>query len=78
MAAPIALEPIGTVDSPIQEALDDVWGGVAARITLDGTPVLDIKPYFTEFAPRHAARQPAWSRELMAGYWQSGGSGGAS
>lgn len=37
---------------------------------IDGTPVLDIKPYFAEFAPRGDVRQPTWSRELMAGYWQ--------
>jgi tRNA (adenine37-N6)-methyltransferase len=37
---------------------------------IDGTPVLDIKPYFAEFGPRGDVRQPAWSRELMAGYWQ--------
>ncbi len=36
---------------------------------IDGTPVLDIKPYFAEFGPRGDVRQPAWSRELMAGYW---------
>lgn len=37
---------------------------------IDGTPVLDIKPYFAEFGPRGDVRQPQWSRELMAGYWQ--------
>jgi tRNA-Thr(GGU) m(6)t(6)A37 methyltransferase TsaA len=36
---------------------------------IDGTPVLDLKPYFTEFGPRGEVRQPAWSRELMADYW---------
>jgi tRNA-Thr(GGU) m(6)t(6)A37 methyltransferase TsaA len=36
---------------------------------IDGTPVLDIKPYMTEFAPRSPVRQPDWSRELMSGYW---------
>jgi tRNA-Thr(GGU) m(6)t(6)A37 methyltransferase TsaA len=36
---------------------------------IDGTPVLDVKPYMAEFAPRGEVRQPAWSRELMAGYW---------
>ena len=34
---------------------------------IDGTPVLDIKPYMQEFAPREPVRQPAWSCELMAG-----------
>jgi tRNA-Thr(GGU) m(6)t(6)A37 methyltransferase TsaA len=36
---------------------------------IDGTPVLDIKPFMTEFAPRRPANQPSWSRELMAGYF---------
>jgi len=36
---------------------------------IDGTPVLDIKPYMAEFAPRGAVRQPSWSHELMRGYW---------
>jgi tRNA-Thr(GGU) m(6)t(6)A37 methyltransferase TsaA len=36
---------------------------------VDGTPVLDIKPYMNEFGPRGAVRQPAWATELMAGYW---------
>lgn len=36
---------------------------------IDGTPVLDIKPYVREFAPRGEVRQPAWISELMAGYW---------
>lgn len=36
---------------------------------IDGTPVVDLKPYFAEFGPRGAVRQPAWSHELMAGYW---------
>ena len=36
---------------------------------IDGTPVLDVKPYMQEFAPRGAVRQPAWSHELMRGYW---------
>jgi tRNA (adenine37-N6)-methyltransferase len=36
---------------------------------IDGTPVLDVKPYMVEFAPRAATRQPHWASELMAGYW---------
>ena len=153
----IALKPIGIVHSPIREPLDDVWGGVTARIELDesrftaeslagldafshievvfvfdrvadseinadsrhprgrtdwpkigifaqrgknrpnrigvticrllavhglavvvegldaidGTPVLDIKPYMQEFAPRGEVCQPAWSTELMSQYWNT-------
>lgn len=149
----IVLKPIGLVRSPIREALDDVWGGVTARIELDasrfttdalagleefshveivfvldqvtqiasgkrhprgrtdwpevgifaqrgrnrpnriglttcrlvavhdlaievegldaidGTPVIDIKPYVQEFGPRGEIRQPAWCTELMSTYW---------
>jgi tRNA-Thr(GGU) m(6)t(6)A37 methyltransferase TsaA len=36
---------------------------------VDGTPVLDLKPVMREFLPRGSLRQPAWSTELMAGYW---------
>jgi tRNA-Thr(GGU) m(6)t(6)A37 methyltransferase TsaA len=36
---------------------------------IDGTPVLDIKPYMAEFAPRGTTRQPQWSHELMASYY---------
>lgn len=37
---------------------------------IDGTPVLDIKPYMREFAPRGDVRQPDWATELMSGYWK--------
>jgi tRNA-Thr(GGU) m(6)t(6)A37 methyltransferase TsaA len=36
---------------------------------VDGTPVLDLKPYMEEFGPRTPVRQPSWSRELMEGYY---------
>lgn len=36
---------------------------------IDGTPVVDIKPYMVEFGPRGELVQPAWSTELMADYW---------
>jgi tRNA-Thr(GGU) m(6)t(6)A37 methyltransferase TsaA len=36
---------------------------------IDGTPVLDVKPYMEEFAPRGDVRQPAWSHDLMREYW---------
>ncbi|GGB27977.1 tRNA (N6-threonylcarbamoyladenosine(37)-N6)-methyltransferase TrmO [Flexivirga endophytica] len=37
---------------------------------VDGTPVLDIKPWMVEFGPRGAVRQPEWSTELMADYYR--------
>lgn len=36
---------------------------------IDGTPVLDVKPYLAEFGPRGAVEQPPWSHELMQRYW---------
>jgi tRNA (adenine37-N6)-methyltransferase len=36
---------------------------------VDGTPVLDVKPYMRGFAPRGEVREPAWATELMRGYW---------
>jgi tRNA-Thr(GGU) m(6)t(6)A37 methyltransferase TsaA len=35
---------------------------------VDGTPVLDIKPFMREFEPVDT-RQPAWATELMTGYY---------
>jgi tRNA-Thr(GGU) m(6)t(6)A37 methyltransferase TsaA len=39
--------------------------------SIDGTPVLDIKPWVAEFAPRGPVFQPKWISELMSGYWNS-------
>jgi tRNA-Thr(GGU) m(6)t(6)A37 methyltransferase TsaA len=50
-------------------AVDGLEVAVVALDAIDGTPVLDLKPYMAEFAPRGEVRQPAWSHELMAGYW---------
>lgn len=36
---------------------------------IDGTPVLDIKPWVEEFGPRGHTQQPAWITELMKEYW---------
>jgi len=38
---------------------------------IDGTPVLDVKPYMREFGPRHEVREPDWATELMAQYWET-------
>ncbi len=47
--------------------------GLRIRLTgLDavvGSPVLDLKPWFRELAPRGEIRQPAWVEELMKNYW---------
>lgn len=43
---------------------------VANLDAIDGTPVLDIKPYIIEFGPAGEVRQPAWATELMAHYFR--------
>jgi tRNA-Thr(GGU) m(6)t(6)A37 methyltransferase TsaA len=42
---------------------------VAGLDAVDGTPILDIKPWMAEFGPRGDVHQPNWSTDLMAGYW---------
>jgi len=36
---------------------------------IDGTPVLDIKPFFRDFEPRGDVREPDWVSEIMSAYW---------
>jgi tRNA (Thr-GGU) A37 N-methylase len=36
---------------------------------VDGTPVLDIKPWFNEMGPRGTTRQPTWPTEMLADYY---------
>lgn len=55
-------------------ALESIAGltvSVRGLDAIDGSPVVDLKPYLAEFGPRGPVRQPAWSHELMAGYWST-------
>jgi len=36
---------------------------------IDGTPVLDIEPWFSELVPKTPSREPCWAKELMADYF---------
>ena len=36
---------------------------------INGTPVLDIKPFFRENHPEGEFRQPSWVADLMKNYW---------
>ncbi|MEV0006476.1 SAM-dependent methyltransferase [Micromonospora sp. NPDC050980] len=36
---------------------------------VDGTPVLDIKPWFSEFGPRGDVTQPTWSTQMLGLYF---------
>lgn len=42
---------------------------------VDGTPVLDLKPWVGEFGPRGQSFQPAWMNELMRAYWSESDDG---
>jgi tRNA (adenine37-N6)-methyltransferase len=50
-------------------AVDGLNLDVEGLDAIDGTPVLDIKPYLSGFAPRGAIREPEWAREIMKEYW---------
>jgi len=50
-------------------SMHDLTIEVEGLDAIDGTPVLDIKPYMKEFAPRGPVHQPAWATELMSKYW---------
>ncbi len=45
---------------------------VQALDAIDGTPILDIKPYMHEFEPIGTVNQPPWSHELMRDYYKAG------
>ncbi len=51
--------------------LDGLSLTVRGLDAVNGTPVLDIKPYMREFGARGMVRQPAWSTELMSNYWMA-------
>jgi tRNA (adenine37-N6)-methyltransferase len=36
---------------------------------VDGTPILDIKPWFAEFGPRGEVREPAWPGQMLRDYF---------
>ena len=59
---------IGTTICQIQK-IEGLKLYVKGLDAVDGTPVLDIKPWVKEFGPRGEIRQPSWMTELMKGYW---------
>ncbi|MFM8949004.1 MAG: tRNA (N6-threonylcarbamoyladenosine(37)-N6)-methyltransferase TrmO [Acidimicrobiaceae bacterium] len=42
---------------------------VSGLDAIDGTPIVDIKPWMVEFGPRGEVSQPRWAGELMKDYW---------
>jgi tRNA (adenine37-N6)-methyltransferase len=59
---------IGTTICRIQ-SVEGLTVRVVGLDAIDGTPVLDLKPWVRQFGPRGEVRQPAWMDALMAGYW---------
>ena len=50
-------------------AVEGIGIEVEGLDAIDGTPVVDIKPYLRAFAARGEVRQSAWADELMKSYW---------
>ena len=50
-------------------AVDGLTLRVRGLDAVEGTPVLDVKPYMSGFAPRGVVTEPSWATELMEGYW---------
>ena len=61
--------PIGITVVPLVAVEAD---GIRVRglDAIDGTPVLDVKPYFAEFDSAAESRSPKWVGELMKGYFR--------
>ncbi|MEM7016964.1 MAG: SAM-dependent methyltransferase [Pseudomonadota bacterium] len=59
---------IGTTTCRIL-GLDGLSIKVQGLDAIDGTPVLDIKPYMRGFEPLGEVLEPEWASELMEGYW---------
>jgi tRNA (Thr-GGU) A37 N-methylase len=51
------------------ESVEGLTVRVRGLDAIDGTPVLDVKPVMSGFAPRGEVREPEWAHELMRGYW---------
>jgi hypothetical protein len=49
--------------------VDEAVVRVRGQDAFDGTPILDIKPYLTGFAPRGEVVEPQWAKEITSEYW---------
>lgn len=50
-------------------AVTDTTIDVVGLDAIDGTPVLDVKPWMDAYGPRGATHEPFWVGELMADYY---------
>ena len=60
--------PLGITVVPIV-AVEPTGLRVRGLDAIDGTPILDLKPYFPEFDSAAGARVPEWVGRLMRGYF---------
>jgi tRNA-Thr(GGU) m(6)t(6)A37 methyltransferase TsaA len=60
--------PIGVTAVELAAAEDNALV-VCGLDAIDGTPVLDVKPYFAAFDRVVTPREPEWVARLMAGYF---------
>ena len=51
------------------EAVEGLEVSVSGLDTIHGTPILDLKPAISGYAPRGRFFQPDWADALMANYW---------
>jgi len=60
--------PIGITAVEIV-SVDNDYLDVRGLDAINGTPVLDIKPYYPQYDRVNSANVPAWVNELMKGYF---------
>jgi tRNA-Thr(GGU) m(6)t(6)A37 methyltransferase TsaA len=60
--------PVGVTAVRLLERRGDVLS-VAGLDAIDGTPVIDLKPYFAAFDRVEAPGEPEWVARLMQGYF---------
>lgn len=51
------------------EAVEGTTIVVRGLDAIDGSPVLDLKPHMSGFAPQGTVTEPTWAVEIMAEYW---------
>jgi tRNA (Thr-GGU) A37 N-methylase len=56
-------------------AVDGLGLHVEELDAVDGTPILDIKPWFAEFGPRGTVRQATWTTDMLGDYFASPSTG---
>jgi tRNA-Thr(GGU) m(6)t(6)A37 methyltransferase TsaA len=61
--------PIGLAVCRIK-SIDGLSIAIQDCDAIDGTPVLDIKPYVTAFGPKSKVTEPRWILDLMNDYWE--------